>query len=113
MPEYIYYTGIGAKKSGKHTVAEFLAIMNKEFGMDCKSYLVNKESKTCKEFNKYANKIYTAKAKNNKYKLSRKQSRKFVKLSKACNKEQSDKSLNKHRECNLEEYIEYSGAEKK
>lgn len=113
MPEYIYYSGIGAKKSGKHTIAEFLAIMNKEFSIACKSYLVNKESKTCKEFNKYLNKILTAKAKNSKYKLSRKQSRKFAKLSKACSKDQSDESLDKHRECNLEEYIEYSGAEKK
>jgi hypothetical protein len=29
MSEYIYYDGIGAKKSGKHTVKEFLNIMNK------------------------------------------------------------------------------------
>jgi hypothetical protein len=29
--DHIYYTGIGAKKNGKHTVKEFLKIMNKHF----------------------------------------------------------------------------------
>ena len=28
MTKYIYYTGIGAKKSGKHTEKEFFNIMN-------------------------------------------------------------------------------------
>jgi hypothetical protein len=33
MVEYIYYDGVGAKKSGKHTVKEFLDIMKKKLDM--------------------------------------------------------------------------------
>ena len=29
MVEYIYYDGVGAKKSGKHSVKEFLDIIDK------------------------------------------------------------------------------------
>ena len=31
MSEYIYYTGVGSKKNGKHSVKEFLDIMNRMF----------------------------------------------------------------------------------
>jgi hypothetical protein len=37
--DYIYYTGIGAKKNGKHTVKEFLKIMNKHFNIQCSEFL--------------------------------------------------------------------------
>jgi len=33
MVEYIYYTGVGSKKNGKHSVEEFLDIMNKQFNI--------------------------------------------------------------------------------
>ncbi len=33
MTEYIYYTGIGAKKSGKHTIDEFLKIVKSDSGL--------------------------------------------------------------------------------
>jgi demethoxyubiquinone hydroxylase (CLK1/Coq7/Cat5 family) len=35
MVEYIYYTGIGSKENGMHTVEEFLDIMNKHFNVQC------------------------------------------------------------------------------
>jgi hypothetical protein len=45
-PQYIYYTGIGAKKSGKHTVKEFMQIMNKHFEVDCMEY--TKKTRRCR-----------------------------------------------------------------
>ena len=36
MPKYVYYDGIGAKKSGKHTVKEFLNITNLIAGFNTK-----------------------------------------------------------------------------
>jgi len=48
--KYIQYTGIGAKrKNGKHTVEEFLDIMNKNFQIECSIYLTGK-NKYCKEY---------------------------------------------------------------
>jgi hypothetical protein len=40
MAEYIYYNGLGANKSGKHTVKEFLEIMNTKFGISCSDSLL-------------------------------------------------------------------------
>lgn len=39
MVEYIYYTGVGAKKNGKHNTKEFLKIMNKYFNIQCSEFL--------------------------------------------------------------------------
>lgn len=32
---YIFYTGIGARRDGRHTVRQFLRIMNKHFKLEC------------------------------------------------------------------------------
>lgn len=32
---YIFYTGIGARKDGRHTVRQFLRVMNKHFKVHC------------------------------------------------------------------------------
>jgi hypothetical protein len=43
----IYYTGLGAKKSGYHTETEFLYIMNKIFRRACIDYHnANKNNET-------------------------------------------------------------------
>jgi len=45
----IYYTGIGAKKSGKHTRKQFLKIMDKRFKKDCSIYTKSMKCKSCKK----------------------------------------------------------------
>jgi hypothetical protein len=46
--KYIYYDGIGAKKSGKHTVAEFLKIMKKQESKEsCSRWLIGIGYKPC------------------------------------------------------------------
>jgi hypothetical protein len=48
----IYYTGLGAKKSGYHTETEFLYIMNKIFRRACIDYhnaKKNNETNECIE----------------------------------------------------------------
>lgn len=50
MVESIYYTGIGAKKNGKHTVKEFLGIMNKHFNVECSEFLPDLDYKPCREY---------------------------------------------------------------
>ena len=39
--QYIYYTGVGAKPNGIHSVEEFIKIANKEFKMGCSQYLMD------------------------------------------------------------------------
>ena len=50
MVKYIYYTGVGAKKSGKHTVKEFLKIMNKDSSISCSLFLPQLDYKPCYEY---------------------------------------------------------------
>ena len=50
MPEYIMYDGIGSKKSGKHTVKEFLKIMNKRYDIYCSNFLPDLEYKPCSQY---------------------------------------------------------------
>lgn len=38
MTGFIYYTGIGSNKNGKHTIDEFLSIMNKHFNVECSKH---------------------------------------------------------------------------
>lgn len=111
MVEYIYYTGIGAKKSGKHTVEEFLDIMNQNFNIECSEFLENLEYKPCKEYNEmHKNATAYYDTINNKltYKVNS-NNKKYKKLFKKCMKY---KKTQKKRTCNLEEYIKFSGAEK-
>jgi len=104
MAKYIYYTGFGAKQSGKHSVKEFLDIMNKNFNIECTEFLPELDYKPCREyaemnsipiFDKNTTKLNTSK--------------KYKKLFKQCAKY---KKNTKKRKCNLEEYISFSGAEK-
>jgi hypothetical protein len=110
VSNYIYYTGIGAKKSGKHTKQEFLNIMNKtKLDEFCPSWLGKKNYKPCStyqnmdnEMEKYAVKYNTYNYNNrsckshNKYKREQKKCIKYLK--------------NNKNKCKLNDYIEYVGA---
>lgn len=115
----ILYTGLGAKKSGYHTEKEFLDIMNRIFREACIDYHNSKKCKECREYKKQTQKMFRALFKNTKksnnsktIKNNRKKfddvTRKLKKFKNKCTKCQ--RKLNRG-ECNLKEYIEYSGAE--
>jgi hypothetical protein len=109
MVEYIYYTGVGAKKSGKHTVNEFLNIMNKHFNVQCSEFLPQLEYKPCSEYKEIVRKENQYNMKHNKPLVLRSKSKRYQKLVNKCNKY---KKTAKKRPCNLDEYIKFSGAEK-
>jgi hypothetical protein len=114
MVEYIYYNGVGAKKSGKHTVNEFLKIMNKNYNIECSEFLPDLDYKPCDEYKEMNRKAMEYNKKHNKpifqYNRSKKNEKKYKKLLDKCNKY---KKTAKKRYCNLDEYIKFSGAEKK
>jgi peptidoglycan hydrolase CwlO-like protein len=121
----IYYTGLGAKKTGIHTEKEFLNIMNKLFKEACIDYFNSKKCKECREYKKKAQKMYGDLLKNNvksmknkktlKTKTIKNNRKKFDQVTKKLEKwknkcTECQRKLNR-RECTLKEYIEYSGAE--
>lgn len=117
MVKPIYYTGIGSKKSGNHSVKEFLDIMNKNFNIKCSEFLPDLDYKPCREYKEMNSQtmrynlfhripLFNKKTK----KLKTNTSKKYKKLFKQCTKY---KKNTKKRKCNLEEYISFSGAEKK
>jgi len=111
MPEYIMYDGIGAKKSGKHTVKEFLKIMNKDFNVYCSEFLPDLEYKPCSQYKESNMKIVEYNNKHNKvgFNRSKKAEKKYQKLRSKCWKY---KKTVKSRKCNLDEYLKFSGAER-
>ena len=113
MPEYIYYDGIGAKKSGKYTVKEFVKLMNKpESKEDCSRYLIGLGYKPCSKSRKLFKELYT-KGANLKGKARRDRlQRSADALTKKCVQKMFNKKTLKSRKykCDLEKYITYSGA---
>jgi hypothetical protein len=113
MVDYIYYTGIGAKKNGKHTVKQFLDIMNKNFKIECSESLPEVDYKPCSDYKKMNNTSMEYSRKHNKplfdYKRSKKNETKYKKLINKCNQY---KKTAKKRKCNVDDYIKFSGAEK-
>ena len=112
MVEYIYYDGIGAKKSGKHTVKDFLDIMNKTAKVECLDYLADLNYSACNEYKKMHKKapLISFDSKSGKliYKFnSKSDNKKYKTLSNKCTKY---KKTMKNKKCNLDEYIEFSGA---
>jgi hypothetical protein len=105
MVEYIYYTGIGAKKNNKHSVKEFLNIMNKKFNIKCSEFLPELDYKPCFEYK--SKELYM------KYNKSKKNTKKYKNSKKIVNKCKKYIKTSKKRKCNLDEYITFSGAEKK
>ena len=114
MVEYIYYDGVGAKKTGKHTVKEFLKIMNKNYNIECSEFLPDLDYKPCNEYKEMNRKAMEYNKKHNKplfqYNRSKKNEKKYKKLLNKCMKY---KKTAKKRNCNLDEYIKFSGAETK
>lgn len=114
MVEYIYYTGVGAKKNGKHTTKEFLKIMNKHFKIECSEFLPDLDYKPCYEYKEMNRKTMKYNIEHNKpafdYNRSKKREKKYKKLVNKCNKY---KKTAKKRNCNVNEYIKFSGAETK
>ena len=115
MVEYIYYTGIGSKENGMHTVEEFLDIMNKHFNVQCSEFLPDLDFKPCQQSKDMYVKLLADKyniapvLNKNGTKLKKSYKKKYKKLFKQCLKY---KRYTKKRKCNLEEYIKFSGAEK-
>lgn len=115
----IYYTGIGAKKSGKHSIKEFLQIMKNNYKKQCNSYIASKKCKSCKKSKKTENNIFNdfdyefmkpkdIDKKSKKYKKYKKLKKIHIKQTKKC-----EKCKNKrNKPCSLDEYLEYSGAER-
>ena len=62
----IYYTGVGSKKNGKHSVKEFLDIMNKNFNINCSEFLQKLDYKPCKEYKEMNRKTMAYNIKHNK-----------------------------------------------
>ena len=113
MPKYIYYDGIGAKKSGKYTVKEFLKLMNKPESKEaCSRYLLSLGYKPCIKSRKLFDKLYGPGA-NLKGKARRDRlQRSADALTKKCVHKLLNKKTLKSRnyKCDLEKYITYSGA---
>ena len=90
MVEYIYYDGIGAKNNTKHTVKEFLKIMNKHFNIECSKFLPDLDYKPCDEYKEMNRKTMEYNMKYNKplfdYNRSKKTEKKYKKLLNKCNK---------------------------
>ena len=113
----IYYTGIGAKKSGKHTEKEYLEVMDKNFKKDCSVHMKSLKCKSCKKTMKMVTKEIKKQIKfnlnkknkmsNKTYKISNKTEQKIVNQRNKC-KKCKNKGTKK---CDLKSYILFSGAE--
>jgi hypothetical protein len=99
----IYYTGVGAKKSGKHSVKEFLAIMNKHFAIDCEEYTDKLDYKPCVEYKAMNSKV----TKQPKLLKNKNWSKTYTKQLTKCMAYKPTKK----RKCDLNAYINFSGAE--
>ena len=108
LARYIYYTGIGAKKSGKHTKQEFLTIMNRDNRTGCSYVVANNNYKPCSVRKSMDTKMEAYATKHNKIygfnNRSCKSHNKYKKIMNKCIKYAENYN------CNLDDYVEYSGA---
>jgi len=108
----ICYTGIGARKSGKHTKKQYLDVMNKNFTRSCATYTKTLKCKSCKKMRSMISgllkKSIKASKKKKTYKMSKKSSSKLRNTAYNCKKCQN----NKPKQCDLDDYILFSGAVK-
>jgi hypothetical protein len=136
MP-HIYYTGMGSKKSGKHTEKEFLRIMKKEVNQSCTIHKTRASFPACMkekdmmkrmETPKYRSALKkclkeTLKARNRKSSVNKACvevekaqvvfDKKYGKTRKQLSKKCLNETLKNNQEpCTLEEYIKYSGAKR-
>ena len=115
MPKYIYYDGVGAKKSGKYTVKQFMKFMEQpELQEECSAYLVSLGYKPCIESRKLSNELYGLEV-NLKGKgkgKARRLQRKADALTKKCMTKFLNKKTLKSRKykCDLAKFIAFTGA---
>ena len=114
MPEYIYYTGVGSRKDGKHTIKQFLAIMNKNYGVACKLRKINEKAKTTIKECIAAEKILTRKysKKDLKSNIPDREVKANKKLFQKC-EDLKWKAMKTEPGCSINDYLEFSGAEHK
>ena len=109
--DHICYTGIGSLKSGNHTKKQYLDVMNKNFEKKCAVYIKSLKCKSCKKSikmnTKEVKKQIKAQLKNKTYKMSKKTEKKLLKQMNQCKRCKE----NKTKKCDLDNYIEFSGAE--
>ncbi len=105
MTTYIYYNGIGAHKSGKHTVKNFL----RRIGRDsisknlCSNMLKMKTLPACKKFKNITKRLGKAKT------VTKSLEKNYEKYYAAC--EEAKKKAPRHT-CKLNNWVEYVGARK-
>jgi hypothetical protein len=108
------YTGTGARKNGNHSEKQFLKVMDKHFKYNCSKFIVEKSGKVvpmcrpCKTYKTKLKKYIKNKIKNKSLKLSDQEAGVFKKLLTDCSKCKKPDL----KSCNLDEYLEFSGAEK-
>lgn len=96
----VFYTGIHAKKSGKHSIKEFMKIMEKD-KKGCSKFAARKTCRSCVK----ATRILRSNKKNQT--ISKKNAKKLDKYLEACEK----CTAKSKKRCTLHEHLEYSGAE--
>ena len=106
MKNRICYTGIGARKTGEHTIAQYLAVMDKTSGVDCPAYYESFRCKPCKTKKKMSKKLIQKFSKNPSYKISKKYNDRLNLIHKKCD----TCKFKNTRKCTLKKYIRYSGA---
>ena len=107
----ICYTGLGSNKSGNHTEANYLEVMNKTFKKKCSAYIKSLKCNSCiksiKINSKEVKKQINAQLKKKTYKMSKKTEKKLLNQINKC-----DRCKNKNtKKCNLDNYLLFSGAE--
>ena len=119
MVDYILYDGIGANKNGKHSLKEFVALMNKHHKVGCSVFYSDVLStyKPCVELREMNRKKEEYERKHNiplfTSKRSKKNQEKYSQLQYKCygkTKKQikaAQKRTRKHK-CNLKQYVDYS-----
>lgn len=101
----ICYTGIGARKNGKHTRKQFLNVMKKT-STDCSRVISYSKCKTCKQATKMMMKYIGVMVNKGKKGETKQIEKKIDGL-----KEKCEACIAKHaKPCTYKNYIKYSGA---
>jgi hypothetical protein len=109
----IYYTGLGAKKDGNHTVDEFLKTMDTHFYKDCaehmSQYISDDNYKPCLKYKELNLKAMKYNLKHNKPCIrSKSTEKKYKNLFNKCLKYKKSRK----KRCDLDEYVRFSGAKR-
>ena len=106
-------TGVGARSSGKHTPKQFLKAMQsrKDFVDECPTFTESLSCDSCKKRNELWSKNYVkqqiAEKQKKEYKMSDSMNRRIKRYQQKC----ETCSKKRKKECNLEEYVVFTGAD--